>query len=219
MFDNSGLWTDDRTTTTENQALVWMPLNPETTTAYYNTRFIMSAKNIKQPIEWRVSKVETEIPTGINKLTLYQDEFKPDKALYDEEHGWWYANYYDSNIDTQPEPELEPITRDYCKLFYNNNAEIKVNGGYKKITAVYYDEFDKETTGHNVGEWKFELQYKDAITDATTLVDVVSDPSNANVIKVKFLGDETYLGKQLIISCKDENGKCLSSINLDILSL
>lgn len=179
----------------------------------------MSAKNIKQPIEWRVSKVETEIPTGINKLTLYQDEFKPDKALYDEEHGWWYANYYDSNIDTQPEPELEPITRDYCKLFYNNNAEIKVNGGYKKITAVYYDEFDKETTGHNVGEWKFELQYKDAITDATTLVDVVSDPSNANVIKVKFLGDETYLGKQLIISCKDENGKCLSSINLDILSL
>lgn len=196
-----------------------MPLNKDSTSAYYNTRFIMSANNILQPIEWKVSKVETEIPVGINKLTLYQDEFRPEKDYYDEEHGWWYANFFDSNIDTQPEPEVEPLTNDYCKLFYNNNAEIKVNGGYKKITAIYYDEFDNEITTHTVGEWKFEIQSGDTYIDASTLVDVKPFESNPNIIKVKFLGDETYLGKQLIISCKDTNDECLSSINLDILSL
>jgi len=65
-----------------------MPLNKDSTSAYYNTRFIMSANNILQPIEWKVSKVETEIPVGINKLTLYQDEFRPEKDYYDEVHGW-----------------------------------------------------------------------------------------------------------------------------------
>lgn len=209
---------DRYVTATENQALIWLPLNKESTTIYYNTRLILSAKNIKQPIEWKVTKVETEIPIGVNKLTLYQDEFRPEQALYDEETGWWYANYYDSDIDTQPEPKKEPITKDYCKILYNSNAEIKVNGGYKKISAVYYDEFDNVTTRHTVGKWTFEIQDKDTTYDATNLVDVLSD-GNLDTIKVKFLGDELYLGKQLIISCVDENDECLSSINLKILDL
>lgn len=119
---NSGLWTDYKVTTPENQNQLIIPYNNETKTLQYNTRLLIS-NNQDNPIAWEVSKIEDTFPPGVIFVTLKQNLFNPktdNKELM-------IADYYESPVI--------PSTDKTTFITYNGEAEIKVGGSYKIFSA------------------------------------------------------------------------------------
>ena len=67
------------------------------------------------------------------------------------------------------------------------------------MTATLFSEDGTEITSDNY-VWSFKLGDG---TDATSLVETKTAAAD-NKIKVKFLGDESYVGKHLIATCSSQ---------------
>lgn len=215
---NSGVWLSYRTEVVENQTKALMPYNDITKTLFYYTRSIISV-DLPTPITWRVTKVEGLAHKGNIMFTFAQD-------LFDEHHdfierdedgkliGMW-ANYWkDINLpsDVPPQPDPHDVGNVYAEITYaGSEPHIKVNGSYKKITITYYDP-TKETTDQTPGDWSYWIDD----TDVTELIKVLETES-PNSIKIKFLGDEEYLGKVLVI--KNTRDEVVGTLQLQIVSL
>jgi len=72
---NSGLWTDYKITTVEDQQKFAVPMTRETETLFYNHRMIVDTKVESEPRVWLISKINRISPNGICRVTLYQDKF------------------------------------------------------------------------------------------------------------------------------------------------
>lgn len=127
--------------------------------------------------------------------------------------GMWADYFNESNLPTHNDEEPNSdTTGNYAEITYGGvDPHIKVNGSYKKLTITYYN-VNKINIDQTPGDWFYSVDDK----DVSNLVKVLytDDP---NCIKVKWLGDETYLGKVLTI--KNVRDKLTAELQLQIVSL
>ncbi len=205
-----------KVTTVENQRKFILPYNDISKTIFYDQRMIISPP-LEIPITWRISKVEGVNPLGVIHYTLAQDVWNPhtDYIEYDEDGNWLggYADYY--NEDNLPIDKSSSDSQNqdaYAEITYaGTEPHIKVNGSYKKITITYYST-QSEDPDQTPGEWSYFIDD----TDVSDLIKVLETDS-LNSIKIKFLGDEEYLGRTLLV--KNIRDNITAELQLFITSL
>ena len=210
---NSGLWTDSRFTSQENQNKVWLPLNPITEKIWYTNE---SSKNMRvlvssftdNAIAWQISKVENAQPLGVQKLTLYQDFFDQHRDYIEKDAdgniiGMW-ANYFDTEIaptdpDTKPTPS--PVTNILATIT-SSASTIKVGGSYRTLNIKLSNDSGEDITdtfgSKSNFEWHFEIddeEYKGIIRNDLSFCQM----------KIKFPDDYDYVGKILTVYCTITN--------------
>jgi len=205
-----------KTESPENQTKAILPYNDISKTLYYNTRSIISV-DLPEPITWRVTKVEGLAHKGNILFTFAQDQFDQHHDYIERNEdggliGMWADYYNESNL---PIDSLLPESYDfgnYAEITYAGaEPHIKVNGSYKSITITYYNS-NELLNNQTPGEWSYYIDD----TDASDLVKVLPQES-PNTIKVKFLGDEHYLGK--ILTIKNIRDTVVAELQLQIVSL
>ena len=205
---NSGLWTDLRFTSQENQNKVWLPLNPITEKIWYTNE---SSKNMRvlvssftdNAIAWQISKVENAQPLGIQKLTLYQDFFDQHRDYIEKDSdgniiGMW-ASYFDSEIaPTDPSTPTIPPSSITARISASTST-IKVDGSYKNLTVNLFNDSNEDITTEYADAtftWTCSIDNEDW-TDKVTW----RAGTEYNQKKVKFPDDASVIGKILIIQC------------------
>lgn len=206
---NSGLWTDLRFTSQENQDKVWLPLNPITEKIWYTNE---SSKNMRvlvssftdNAIAWQISKVENAQPLGIQKLTLYQDFFDQHRDYIEKDSdgniiGMW-ASYFDSEITpTDPSTPTTPPSSITARISASTST-IKVGGSYKNLTVNLFNDSNEDIT----------TEYADATFTWTCFIDdedwtdkvTWRAGTEYNQKKVKFPNDTSTIGKILSVKCE-----------------
>ena len=206
---NSGLWTDLRFTSQENQDKVWLPLNPITEKIWYTNE---SSKNMRvlvssftdNAIAWQISKVENAQPLGIQKLTLYQDFFDQHRDYIEKDSdgniiGMW-ASYFDSEITpTDPSTPTTPLSSITARISASTST-IKVGGSYKNLTVNLFNDSNEDIT----------TEYADATFTWTCFIDnedwtdkvTWRAGTEYNQKKVKFPNDTSVIGKILSVKCE-----------------
>lgn len=206
---NSGLWTDLRFTSQENQDKVWLPLNPITEKIWYTNE---SSKNMRvlvssftdNAIAWQISKVENAQPLGVQKLTLYQDFFDQHRDYIEKDDngnivGMW-ASYFDSEIaPTDPSTPTTPPSSITAKISASTST-IKVGGSYKNLTVNLFNDSNEDITTEYADAtftWTCSIDNEDW-TDKVTW----RAGTEYNQKKVKFPNDTSVIGKILSVKCK-----------------
>lgn len=215
---NSGVWRSYKTEVVENQTKALLPYNEVSKTLFYNTRTIISA-DIPQPICWRVTKVEGLAHKGNLFFTFAQDIFDEhhDYIERDEDGkllGMWADYFTETNLpfDKPIEPTPKDFGSTYGEITYaGSEPQIKIGGLYKKITLTYYNS-NEELKDQTPGNWSYFIDD----TDATDLIKVLGT-DNPNIIKIKFLGDDEYIGKTLIV--KNTRNNIVAELQLLIVAL
>lgn len=218
---NSGVWTDYRITTVENQRKCILPMNDISTTIFYNQRIAISAP-IAEPIVWKCSKVEQTSPKGISHLTFAQDH-------WDEHH-----DYIEHINPDDPKSKVIGIWCDYFQyditpedamsedVFENNihsvitysgaKPEIKINGNKKTFTVDFYDK--EEHIEFREGTWSILLDDVDIIEDPELIDAVVQD----NKLKFKYMGKNTDIGKILTVRYSSTDN-IVSEVQMELRAL
>lgn len=221
---NSGLWTDLRFTSQENQDKVWLPLNPITEKIWYTNE---SSKNMRvlvssftdNAIAWQISKVENAQPLGVQKLTLYQDFFDQHRDYIEKDSdgniiGMW-ASYFDSEIaPTDPSIPTTPTSSITARISASTST-IKVGGSYKNLTVNLFNDSNEDITTEYADAtftWTCSIDDEDW-TDKVTW----RAGTEYNQKKVKFPSDTSVIGKILSVKC--EIVKDNLPIESEILSL
>ena len=203
---NSGLWTDLRFTTQENQDKVLFPLNPITDKIWYTddqskTMRVLVSAFTDHPIAWKISKVENSQPLGIQRLTLYQTFFEQNHDYIEKDSdgyiiGMWADYFSDGVTPTDPStPTLLPSI--YSKISASTDS-IKVGGSYKTLTLNIFKGSDDDIT----------KEYSDATFTWSCSIDdedwtdkVTWRPAAYNRMKVKFPDDRSQLTKLITFKC------------------
>lgn len=218
---NSGVWNDYKVESPENQRKCILPMNSISETIFYNQRIILSAP-IKEPVCWRVTKVEQISPKGINRLTFAQDRYDQHKDAFEYSDGTFskeydsskqivgmWADYYSSSILPIDTEKTNPNTN-YSVITCSGKQEIKIGGSYKKLSINFFD--DGNQIASKTGQWQFFVDEDIApVLTTTTGLD-------RNQIKVKFTGDDSFIGKNLTIKYIDDDG-IESSLDVAIISM
>lgn len=206
---NSGLWTDLRFTSQENQNKVWLPLNPITEKIWYTNE---SSKNMRvlvssftdNAIAWQISKVENAQPLGVQKLTLYQDFFDQHRDYIEKDSdgniiGMW-ASYFDSEIaPTDPStPTTTPSS--ITARISASTSTIKVGGSYKNLTVNLFNDSNENITTEYADStfiWTCSIDDEDWTNKVTW-----RSGTEYNQKKAKFPNDTSVIGKILSIKCE-----------------
>ena len=212
---NSGLWTDYKITTVEDQQKFAVPMNRDTETLFYNHRMIIDTKVDSEPRAWLISKINRISPNGICRVTLTQDTFDQHKDYIERDSfgnivGQW-ADYYSSAI--------QPLEVDYdddlslvqtVVITCSGKSQIKVGGSSKTLTVSFYDA-DGESIGYQSGSWDFTIDD----TDASNLLTITSVSDDK--VKVKFNGGDEYINK--ILKVGFTSGSAKAYLDVEILPL
>ena len=213
----SGLWRDRVFETPDNITKAILPYNDITKTLFYDKRIIIST-DLPEPLAWRISKVEPFAHRGNILYTMKQD-------VYDDHHdfierdddgniiGMWADYYKETNLPSEDPTQPDPSSSgDYAVItFTGAEPHIKVNGSYKKITITYYNS-DEQLNDQTPGTWSYWIDD----TEIPNLIKVIETES-PNTIKIKFLGDEEYLGKSVTI--KNIRDEIVAELQLQIVAL
>ena len=208
---NSGLWTDLRFTSQENQDKVWLPLNPITEKIWYTNE---SSKNMRvlvssftdNAVAWQISKVENAQPLGVQKLTLYQDFFDQHRDYIEKDSdgniiGMW-ASYFDSEIaPTDPSTPTTPPSSITARISASTST-IKVGGSYKNLTVNIFNDSNEDITTEYTDAtftWTCSIDNEDW-TDKVTW----RAGTEYNQKKIKFPNDASTIGKILSVKCTIE---------------
>lgn len=206
---NSGLWTDLRFTSQENQDKVWLPLNPITEKIWYTYE---SSKNMRvlvssftdNAIAWQISKVENAQPLGVQKLTLYQDFFDQHRDYIEKDEngniiGMW-ASYFDSEIaPTDPDTPTTPPSSITARISASTST-IKVGGSYKNLTVNLFNDFNEDITTEYTNAtftWTCSIDNEDWTDKVTWRTGIAY-----NQKKAKFPNDTSVIGKILSVKCE-----------------
>lgn len=204
---NSGLWSDYRFTAQENQDKIWLPLNPITAKIWYTnneetTMRIIASAPTEHPIVWKISKIENLQPTGLQCLTLYQTFFDQNRDYVEKDKngriiGMW-ADYNDVSI-APIEPDVSDPGVLITAKITASTPTIKIGGSYKNLEAHIFNESNENiTTDYAAAEFNWICDIDG--NDAKDIVKWLTN-SDFNKAKVKFLGDRSYLGKILHVTC------------------
>lgn len=204
---DAGTWIDRYINSVKNVEKAYLPLNPITENINYvgedgkNQRMIISAKT-KNPLVWKVTKLENTKPLGVIQLTFSQSEFDKHNDYIEKDSngniiGMW-ADYYTSEIKpSDPEiPEFKPSIR--CEIMTSTKS-LKVGGSYKLLTAKIYDSNNIERNDfYNNGTFMWTCCIEDeGYTEKVTWL----SQKDRNKIKIKFPDERSCLGKILKIKC------------------
>lgn len=142
--------------------------------------------------------------------------FHTDVIEYDNDGnvvGMWCDLISESNLPSNTPIESDPtLSGNYAEITYAGaEPHIKVNGGYKAVTITYYN-VNEPLEDQTPGDWSYWIDD----TDVTELIKVL-ETASPNTIKIKFLGDEDYLGKVLTI--KNTRDRLVAELQLQIVSL
>ena len=139
-----------------------------------------------------------------NDVTYYYSRFGYGKKL---------DNYFkDINLPTQPDEPIPILDDTYAEITYaGKEPHVKVNGGYKAITIRYYSK-TTEIVDQTPGNWEF---YIDQV-EVSDLIKVM-ETDTPNTIKIKFLGNEEFLGN--VLTVKNTRNEIIGKLNLEITSL
>lgn len=121
---NSGVWTDEISTSPENQISAWLPTNDIVRTIDYDCRMIIT-DNLLHPSVYSVTKMDTVTPLGITKINFKQCDRNDHIDNYEE----LIASYKDMNIEPKP---YNPNIHKQIK-FAGNSPHIKSTGSKKKF--------------------------------------------------------------------------------------
>ena len=127
--------------------------------------------------------------------------------------GMWCDYFKESNLPSDKPIEPDPQSMgSYAEItFAGTEPHVKVNGGYKAVTITYYHS-NELLNDQTPGEWSYWIDD----TDASELIKVLSQES-PNTIKIKFIGDEEYLGK--VLTVKNTRDNIVAELQLEIVSL
>lgn len=226
----SGIWVDYKTAAIEDQQKFCVSLNRETESLFYDIRMIIDSKVETQPRAWHISKVNRISPNGVARVTLAQDYFNDntDYIEYNKDNeiiGMW-ADYF-TNGDVLPQNPIDMDTEVYCVVSTTGKPVIKIGDKYKKFTVNFFRA--KEEIKYRQGKWSFSIEDPKAKTvlqlhDPSSILDVKypnpqSTDLKENQIKIKYVGDYTYLDWILVVTFTDDTGRITSDIKIDIARL
>ena len=209
-----GVWTSGRShiEIPEDQQKFAIPMDRTFEKVFYNMRIAIDNKVLTEPRVWRISKINRIDANGIGIFTCAQDKFNPNADYLDEDGNWW-ANYFDPATGAPTAPDQpEPIDNVHGVITCAGSQNIKVGGSYKKLTISYYDG-ETPIEARN-GTWHFSIDG----ADASSLVVTKSDATLPHEIKVKFIGESTYIGKELGIRFIPDLGDAVD-FSIPIISL
>lgn len=226
---NSGIWTDNVTSSQQNQELLFIPTNEISDTIYYvsednnnNQRLIVDIPNYSienwTPNTWVVSKVERVNVRGRTKLTLYQKPFNNNTDYIEKDEngiitGLW-ANYFGGTAPTDPSNPTTPPSSITAKISASTST-IKVGGSYKNLTVNLFNDSNEDITTEYADAtftWTCSIDDEDW-TDKVTW----RAGTEYNQKKVKFPNDTSTIGKILSVKCEIVNDNLL--IESEILPL
>ena len=201
-----------------------LPMSSITETLTYNHRLIVDSRlynEDSQPRAWLISKTKRISPNGIVVVTMAQDVFDEHNDYIEKDEngnivGMW-GNYFNSNIEpipVIPGDDTTPLSPPSVTstVICSGKPQFKIGGSAKTFTITFNDEDGNVITDHNPGSWLFKFGDTLAPDD---LFEVV--PLDDGRIKVKFLGDDSYIGKILtVINTSDD---VTSSIQMEIIPL
>lgn len=191
-------------------------MNRDTETLFYNIRMIIDSPGETERRAWLISKVNRISPNGICRVTLTQDIYDPHNDYIEKDEdgnivGMW-ASYFNSNIEPIPVPTDDtPPSSITSKITCSGKPQFKIGGSAKTFTVTYYDVNGEVISDHEVGEWSFTI---DGNTVDSNLITTTIDDHK---IKVKFLGDDSYIGK--ILTVTNTSGEVVSSMDVEIIAL
>ena len=199
----SGVWRDYVVESPQDQQKFVVPLNRDTEHIFYNLRLLIDAPVVTEPRCWRVTKVNRIQNNGLVTVTLAQDMFNSETDYIEQDEngnviGMW-ASYWDKNVE--PKTPEDPTTNTHSEITYSGKDPVlKIGGNYKKFTVKYYDEIGEVPLRH--GAWEYKIDDE----DAKEYLDVITDNLPANQIKIKFIGSDEFIGKNINISYVSADG-------------
>ena len=184
-----------------------MPTTDDTKTLNYGQRVLIS-NNELHPIAWELSKVEDTLPIGVTKLTFTQTQFDEHRDNAE----LMIADYYISSIVPKPkEHDLIDSFISRSEITFNGMQQVlKVNGSYKTLSPKFYDHAGEELDV--VPHWTIKFPSD----EDRSKFDIFEDGKN---LKIKCLNYYDLVGKIVTISLNDENGKMMSTLDLEVVSL
>lgn len=208
---NSGVWTDYRITSIEDQQKFLVPMNRDTEKIFYNQRMIIDVNVETEPRTWVVTKINRLQSNGVCMVTLAQDLFDTSRDYIEKDDyghivGKW-ADWFPKDLYSLPSQDIidNSILPDYyMKLSYAGiKPVIKIGGSYKTITAKFYDKHDNEINDIFIDGWNIYIDGVniDDIENNPILVNnsEMDDSLSLNIIRIKYVGSDDYLGKLLKI--------------------
>lgn len=221
---NSGIWIKYNIEKVEDQQQFLLPLTRETENLFYNLRMIIDNKVLTEPRAWHITKVNRLDANGLTKVTLAQDRFDQHKDYIELDNdgnvvGMW-ADYFQEG-QVEPTDAYVEVPNLHCTITYNGvKPEIKVGGGYKTFTTTFYK--DNEEIVPYTCTWTFAIKDGETVTPvdvSSGILDVIT--ISGNKMKVKFLGDGSYISKALVITSSADTHwtPVSSSVEFDIKSL
>ena len=216
---NSGLWLDYRFQSVQDQQKFAVPLNSTTETLFYNHRMLIDSNlyNLDaEPRAWLISKINRVSPDGITRITLAQDTFNQHQDYIERDGegnviGMW-ADYWSQNIEPTfvQEDTYSSIT---STIIVSGKPQFRIGGSAKTFTITFKNEDGEILPDHDPGVWSFFIGDEllpNNLFDLTLLDDGVR-------IKVKFLGDDSYIGK--ILTVKNTSEEITAFLDVEILPL
>lgn len=214
----SGVWTDFKMSTYDDQDKFYLPWNPITSELEHDTRLIISMLK-KRPWVYKITKVDDTSTRGIITFTIKQDRYEPDHDYVsidpnNEDYGDMYADYYSSAV-------LPNDNKRGFIVIESQNYNIRL-GSSKILSIKMYDSSNNDITDMYKGSkcnWKFELIQTKMIQEDLITIDEDYSKKNGNEFKCKFKfnGDEQYLGYNIKVSCTIDD--MTADVLLDIVPL
>lgn len=189
----------------------------ETETLFYNIRMIIDAKVESEPRAWLISKINRISPNGICRVTLTQDIFDQHKDFIEKDEngnivGQW-GNYYSSTVEPIPVEVDEPMILITSKITCSGKPIIKIGGSAKTFTITYYNENGEIISDHVPGTWALWIDNQRVSNSLVEFYEMEDDKK----LKFKFLGDDSFIGKILIV--KNTYEDLSTSLDVEITAL
>lgn len=154
---------------------------------------------------------------GIARYTFKQDKWNDNTDYIEKDEdgtilGMWCDYFKDGDntpVDVQPIPDNMHSVITYS----GTKPEIKINGSYKKFTVTFYKD-DERQDQFQQGDWTFKINDQ----DVSDLIEFNTTGLEENQIKIKFKGDDSYIGKILDVSYNSFIG-IKSNVKINIVGI
>lgn len=231
----SGLYTDYKMTSFDEQDKFFLPYNLVTTELRHDMRLFISILQ-REPWVYKITKVNNTTPKGIMTYTVKQDRYNQEHDYvqldpHAPDYGDMYANYYASAVkpDYNDNFDNDKITYEkYTLIIESVNDKVKL-GSTKVLYAKIYDGQNNDVTElYKNDECIWSLQGVDFLDDENELItnreftldeyfDVNNNLKYRFKCKFKFTGDEYYLEDRIHATCHVDD--LSANIYLDIIAL
>lgn len=139
---NSGVWTDDLSTSAEDMRQAWIPNNEISQTLNYGIRMILNKNPLHSQV-FAITKIKDSTPFGAIKITFTQNVFNKEKDNLE----LGVCDFYDINKES---------------VIENNTSIIETNI-YKQTENIIGESFSFVTKDNNT-EWTVISEYKDNLS-------------------------------------------------------